>query len=257
MNVLEELDEFFPIVDSMETLEKEYGFDPSDLDKNDWYQISKLELSEEFMQQYEDKIDWEEHFMQWEIDESIIRKYAKHVKIHRAWESISYQKGLSKEFILDFADKLDPTIIVEYQEIPLKLVGIWSRDKKNSDLVFKALEYQRITSKLLNLLIKRNFEIDWRKLSREGNVTDTALIEHRNKVHWSVISKERVLSEKQIESFNSYLDWELISQYQKMSIEFIIKMSNYIDIDALKENKVINQEELYEKEVYTLLKLAQ
>lgn len=244
-------------MDSLETLEKEYGFDISNLDKGEWYQISKLELSEEFMEQFEDKIDWDEHFTQWEVDESILRKYAKHVTIRMVWESISYQKGLSKEFILDFADKLDPTIIAEYQELPLKLVAIWSRDEENSDLVYKALEYQRVTSKLLDLLIKRDFFIDWRKLSQEGKLTDKAFIDHHNEIYWSLISKDRKLSENQIEKFNRYVDWGLISEYQKLSIDFIVKMSDYIVVDRLKQNKLIDQNELEEKGIYTLLRLTQ
>lgn len=245
-----------PIVDSLEILEDEYGFDISNLTANDWFRISKLELSEEFMEKYKDKIDWNEHFLEWQIDDHLIAKYSEYITYRATWESISYQKGLSKEFILQFYDKLDPTVIAEHQKVPLKIIAQWAKDPKSADLIEKVLEYQVIQSKTLDILIKYDAHIDWIGLSKKGKVSKAAFLKHHDSFNWDMISEHRTLTEQHLIEFQHHLNWTKVSKYQKMSIDFIVSMSDYININALKENKKVNQKELEDKEIYLLLRLA-
>lgn len=247
----------FPIVDSEEILLNYYGYDINEATKSDWYQISQLELSTEFAEKYQDNIDWEEQFKNYILDEKILRKYIPKIETQAVWFYISYHYKLSPEFIWDFQKKLDPTVIVQTQVLPIKLILKWAKNEDNVDLIEDVFENQRITSNLLEKLIKLDASVDWYKLSKQSRVTKQVLRKYSHKIIWNVFSRDRELSEDTLFEFKNEVDWTEVSKNQEMSKDFILKMYNYVDIKALKQNEKVDQKMLEDEGVYVYLNLMQ
>lgn len=246
----------FPIVDNEKILLDYYGYDVNEATKSEWYQISQIELSKEFAEKYEDKIDWEEQFRNYILDEDILRKHIHKIETPAVWFFISYHYKLSPEFILEFQNKLDLDSIISQQELPLKLILKWAKKEEYHDLIEKVFENQKITSKLIMNIEKIDRSlINWHQISSTARITKSLLRAVPDKLFWNVVCRDRDLSEETLIEFKDYVDWIEVSKNQKMSKDFILKMYNYVDIKALKDNKKINQNQLSDEGVYVYLNL--
>jgi len=107
------------IVNEKESMLKELGIDENDFrsiyicskcrkkptsftDKFDWATISRLKLSEQFIEKYKDKVDWNRISECQELSEKFIEKYKDKVN----WYYISKHQKLSTEFIIKHMDKI-------------------------------------------------------------------------------------------------------------------------------------------------------
>lgn len=75
----------------------------STLSKRMWEFVScNVELSEDFIREYSDKVDWERISWSQILSEDFIREFSH--KVH--WDLISYRQKLSEDFMREFSDNL-------------------------------------------------------------------------------------------------------------------------------------------------------
>ena len=63
----------------------------------------RQKLSEDFIREFSDRIDWEYISYQQKLSENFIREFSNKVD----WNGISYRQKLSEKFIREFSDKVD------------------------------------------------------------------------------------------------------------------------------------------------------
>ena len=67
----------------------------------DWWRISMQPLSEKFIREFKDKVNWDVISTCQKLSENFIREFKDKVN----WECISAYQHLSKDFIREFKDK--------------------------------------------------------------------------------------------------------------------------------------------------------
>jgi len=76
----------------------------STLSRRMWQFISyNVELSEDLIRQFADKVDWDNISWSQNLSENFIREFSDKVN----WDYISYRQVLSKDFIREFYDRLN------------------------------------------------------------------------------------------------------------------------------------------------------
>ncbi len=86
---------------------------------NDWGLISdKIKLSEDFIREFQDKLDWICVSYYQELSEEFIREFKNKVY----WNNISYNQKLSEEFIKEFKDDVNWNIIYLNQELSFEFM---------------------------------------------------------------------------------------------------------------------------------------
>ena len=89
-------------------------------DKIDFDYISiSQKLSEDFIEKFQDKVDWEHISIYQNLSESFIEKFQNKVN----WNFISEYQNLSEYFIEKFKDKVNWNFISEYQNLSDKFRG--------------------------------------------------------------------------------------------------------------------------------------
>ncbi|MNJ90429.1 hypothetical protein D3C87_80260 [compost metagenome] len=251
------MNSFSYLIDTIEDLAKEpFGYDINDLDKSDWRSISGFDsLSPNFIRTNHEKLFWSELIESQSLTEELIDEFNHYITRRTDWDQIirNYNE-LSKEFIIKYQNKFIIDSLFEYQKVPFILMKKYM--VKNPYEAYELiLNHQKLTTKVLKLF--EDFDvIDWLEVSK-GDLTLLAMEEFSNELYWNVISEHRNLKESSIRKFKDKVSWKEISKYQKMSKEFILEFSNYVDIEYLKQNRLINQQELKENETFTLLSLLQ
>ena len=136
-------------------INSQYVYTYDSLDDVNWNQLSYCKLTEPFIREFQNKVDWEsiswcqtlsEEFIRefkdevyWapisetqKLSESFIREFADMV----SWEYISQHQILSEEFIREFADKVDWTGISIYQTLSEDFIREF-QDNVNWDYIFE------------------------------------------------------------------------------------------------------------------------
>lgn len=250
------------LVESLDDLAKYlFDFDVNNLGPQEWYQISKLtELSEKFIRQYYDKLDWSELINSGCLTESLIRDFHHLITTQDEWERIAaYYENLSKDFIMEFYDKFVPDTLIEYQEVPPKVVYKWLKETRDYDLVRKILEYQKVTPQLIKAIraVKMEDAIRWYDICKSSKISIKTLEEFKDEISWYAISKHRNLPEKIMLQYKDYIDWDEASEFQKLTKKIIMEVPHKINIERLRKNKKVDQEKLEKEEIYTWLSLIQ
>ena len=135
-------------------INSQYVYTYDSLDDVNWIQLSYCKLTEPFIREFQNKVDWEsiswcqtlsEEFIRefkdevyWspisesqKLSESFIREFADMV----FWDKISQHQVLSEEFIREFADKVDWTGISIYQTLSEDFIREF-QDNVNWDYIF-------------------------------------------------------------------------------------------------------------------------
>ena len=111
--------------------------------KTIWYGRN---FSESFIREFIDKVNWGHVTMQYELSESFIREYADKM----GWVNISRFQKLSESFIEEFADKVDWPNISAHQRLSRSFIR-----KHKKKLFLKRLLYNFNLSPELKAEIKR------------------------------------------------------------------------------------------------------
>lgn len=160
-----------------------------------WKKLSCLPLPEDFIREFQDKVNWENISDYQKLSESFIREFQDKVN----WYFISSSQKLSEGFIKEFQNKVYWRIISIYQKLSEAFIR----------------EFQD--------------KVDWYDISIYQKLSEDFIREFQDKAVWFCISKYQKLSESFIEEFQDKVNWENISKYQVISPAFARKFGIIID----------------------------
>ena len=153
------------------------------------------------------------------LTEDFIREFADEVN----WFSISLYQHLSEDFIREFKDKVDWFSISEQQHLSEDFI----REFKDRLDWFYVSVNQHLSEDFIREFKDR---VNWNWISMFQHLSEAFIREFKDDVHWSYISTYQRLSEDFIRKFKDKVNWVNISAYQHLSKEFIEEFKDNIDM---------------------------
>ena len=197
-------------------------------------QISQL--SEEFIHEHKDLVDWEGISKYKKLSEEFIVEHKDLVH----WEDISQYQQLSEEFIVGHKDLVDWLNISAYQQLSEEFIC------EHKDLVdwHCISQYQKLSEEFIR---EHKDLVDWHCISQFQKLSEEFIVEHKYLVIWGFISQYQRLSEEFIREHKDLVYWYNISRFQRLSEEFIKEFDltiskdnwNYVT-DEIKIEKLIS-----------------
>lgn len=208
---------------------KEEGYnDILKLNLTNWKEISKLELSENFINIFQDFI---------------------------SWKCVITQLNLTEDFLIKYENKINWLDVLKYQNLSRKILDKFKLE--NEEWIFITKE------KNLNYYLLKYNESCWKYISKYQYLTKDMLNDYKDFLFWDDICKYQKLHENIIEEFSYKMSWKNICRYQKLSEKFI--NNNWYDINwkyvsiyqKLSENFIIqNDNRINWKYVFRFQKLS-
>ena len=161
---------------TLEKIEKLTGLTFVNERSIDWRAVSEKPLTEEFIREFQDKVNWNFISTYQKLSEDFIREFQDKVN----WKNISVYQKLSENFIRKFQDKVD-----------------WD----------KISRLQTLSEKFIR---KFQYKVRWSGISKHQRLSEDFICEFQDKVFWSYISKYQRLSKDFISKFGDYLYKDLI-----------------------------------------------
>jgi len=197
-------------------------------------QISQL--SEEFIHEHKDLVDWEGISKYKKLSEEFIVEHKDLVH----WEDISQYQQLSEEFIVGHKDLVDWLNISAYQQLSEEFIVEY---KDLVDWVFISA-CQKLSEEFI---VEHKDLVYWLNISACQKLSEEFIVEHKDLVDCGGISIYQQLSEEFIREHKDLVYWECISCYQQLSEEFIEEFDitisednwNYVT-DEIKIEKLID-----------------
>ena len=145
---------------------------------DNWARLSLCEsLTEDFIQEFKDKVDWICISRYSHLSEDFIRKFADRVD----WYYISAFQHLSENFIREFADRVAWDWIVKYQPLSEDFI----REFKD--------------------------KVNWNYISANQHLSENFIREFKDRVNWAWISAYQHLSKEFIEEFKDKIYMKFIA----------------------------------------------
>lgn len=162
-------------------------------DNTNWENISRdYKLSEDFMREFQDKLDWFTASSCQILSEDLMRELIEK-NVYLNWRFIStHNQQLSEDFMREFQDKFN-----------------W----------INVLLTRLLTEDLIKEIFKNKTK-PWIRISKYQILSENFIKEFKDKVVWKHISACQSLSESFIEEFKDYVDWKNIANHQYLSKEF-------------------------------------
>ena len=160
-----------------------------------WDAIScRNDLSEEFIREFSDKVDWFYICKYQKLSEEFIRKYS--TKVY--WGQISQYQKLSEEFIIEYSYKVDWGNVSQFQKLSEKFIREFSN------------------------------QVNWCDISAFQKLSEEFIREFSDKVVWKNITKHQKLSPEFIQEYNLeipetcwlYKDKEFKREYIKKNTKY-------------------------------------
>ena len=219
-------------------------------DKINWKHVSRCQkLSEDFIREFQDKVNWKEISWNQKLSEDFIREFQDKVY----WNNISSFQTLSENFIKEFQDKVHWNNIFQHKKLTESfLKNDFPNLPKTQDIFMLqnlniAFIFQDLSEEIIRIFIdkykahKKLSIIDWNKISQYQILSENFIREFKDKVNWERISQYQTLSEDFIREFKDKVDWDSISKCQKLSEEFIEEFKHKIYWNKLfKYNEKVN-----------------
>ena len=174
--------------------------------------IKYVTLTEDFMRQFQFRIDWGEVSWSQTLSYSFIREFKDRV----CWTGICGSHQLTEAFIEEFQEYVDWNTVAEYQTMSEQFVRRFH--SRIDHMVYIAIKNPNLSESFL-----REFHecMDWGVISRSQKLSEAFMEEFHEHIHWNQISKHQQLSESFIRRFIDLLDIESIFANQKLSMDFI------------------------------------
>ena len=142
---------------------------------DNWERLSLCEsLTEDFIQEFKDKVDWFSISRSPHLSEAFIRKFADTVD----WSYISAYQCLSEAFLREFQDRVAWDWIVKYQPLSEDFI----REFKD--------------------------KVNWNYISANQHLSENFIREFKDEVNWAWISRSQHLSKEFIEEFEDWLSMD-------------------------------------------------
>lgn len=192
-----------------------------------WADISEHQnLSEEFIREFQDKVNWLPISKYQKLSESFIREFRDKVN----WLLISIYQSLSEDFIREFQDKVDWYHISTRKKLSESFIREF-KDYVDWELISM---FQKLSENFIRELQDKIYW--WSHISAYQKLSENFIREFKDKVNWACILAYQKLSEPFIREFEDYVDWYCISKYQKLSNEFIEEFKDKLNLDEIKES---------------------
>ena len=158
--------------------------------------IQTQQLSDSFLEHYQQKLNWSWISCYQVLSEETIRKFKDHVD----WSFISFKQLLSVDFILEFHDYIDWFTIMKNPFLRL-------------DFIPRCQQY-----------------LDWDSVSLYMTLNIPLLKQYKDRLNWNLISSERVLTENKILQFEDELNFKLLLKNEKQQQAHPYYSEKIIDI---------------------------
>jgi len=148
----------------------------------DWYAISKLDLSEQFLDKYKDKIDWYQCLSRHKITE--IEKFVKRYKPE--WKYVLGTQDLSEELIEKYVHEFDHdawTSLWVYRPVTIQFIERHI-DKVSWDIIS---ECQNLPEEFIE---KHASEVNWNAISKYQKLSPEFITKHINKITAEILKNE-------------------------------------------------------------------
>lgn len=169
---------------------------------------SNPNLTETFIDRYQDKLDWNNLFRNSCLTVDLIEKYLINETLQTKinWKRISENPNLTERFIEKYQNKVD-----------------WK----------KISEHVCLT---INFIEKYKEKLNWKKISNNPNLTINLIEKYKNKLNWINLSSNSCLTINFIEQYIDALDWNYISLNPNLTPEFIEKYKHNLHWNNLFQN---------------------
>jgi len=159
----------------------------------DWYTISELNLSEQFIDKYKDKIDWYRYLAYHKVTEEFIEKYVSQWPNLFKWSYVIKTQKLTEEFLEKHSSEFDGydwNNLWVCQSVSLEFI------QKHMDMVnWKRIsEYQKLPEWFIE---KYSDEVDWHAISISQKLSPEFITRHIDKITEEILRNEE---------FNNYPD---------------------------------------------------
>ena len=152
-------------------IKENFGYDFAEMN---WEQISQQYkyLSEDFIEKYADKIDWNAISIYQKLSEDFIDKHTNKVY----WSAISRYQKLSEDFIDKHTDKVDWNCISRYQKLSEDFI-----DKHTNKVYWSAISiYQKLSEDFID---KHTDRVYWDYISKYQAITPEFADKHNIKIN--------------------------------------------------------------------------
>ena len=184
-----------------------------EIDEDGWYFLSKFKLSEEFIEKYQDKVNW---------------------------NNISQFQSLSEEFMEKRFDKLNSKLISEYQVLSESFI-----ERHKNDLDWNNVSINQILSE--PFIEKNDYLVNFYYISKFQVLSESFIERYSFKLDWFYVAKYQKLSEQFIETNLRFLDFFDVLVYQKLSESFIEKHLDLISNSIFNKTHCLKYQKLSEQ----------
>ena len=168
-------------------LNKELNADYAKLSQVLWWHITKYQhISEDFIREFQDKVDWRGISEYQHLSEDFIREFQDEVD----WQGISVYQHLSEDFIREFQDEVDWFWISKYQHLSEDFIREF-QDKVDWDLIS---EYQHLSEDFIR---EFQYKVDWRGISKSQHLSDDFIREFQEKVDFVLMADNWCYKDKE------------------------------------------------------------
>lgn len=143
---------------------------------------------------------------------------------YQYWKSVSKHKGLTEDFIREFADEVNWSCISANQHLSEDFI----REFQDRVDWLNISRYRRLSEEFI-----REFkdEVNWYSISMYQHLSEAFIREFKNRVCWYNISTYQRLSEDFIREFKDRVDWDWIAKYQRLSKNFIREFKDELSME--------------------------
>ena len=151
------------------------------------------------------------------------------------WVSLSMHKGLTEDFIREFADRVDWEWISQYQHLSEGFI----REFADRVYWYWISKYKHLSEDFI-----REFadELDWVGISLYQRLSEDFIRENKCRVNWHCVSIFQHLSENFIREFADRLNWDSISIHQHLSEDFIREFADKVKWDWIAKFQRLSKE---------------
>ena len=150
-----------------------------------------------------------------DLSETFIDEFANYLD----WVYISKYKTLSEDFIMKYKDKINWSCISRYQKLSENFI----REFQNEVYWSFISQYQILSE---NFIREFKEKVVWETISIYQKLSEDFIREFKNEVYWCYITAYQKLSEDFIREFKDRVCWAFIFKYQKLSEDFINEFKN-------------------------------
>ena len=143
---------------------------------------------------------------------------------YKDWKSVSRHKGLTEDFIREFANKVNWCYISLCQHLSEDFI----REFKDRVSWYYISTFQHLSEDFIREFQDR---VDWKGISACQRLSESFIREFADRLDWGWMSENQQLSEDFIREFQYKVDWYYISANQHLSEDFIREFKDNVKWD--------------------------